>query len=101
MNPNKLLQQLGSIQEQMRKIQEQLAQETIELTSAGGAVKVVITGAQRLQSVEINPELLQTGDTELINDALVAAINDAIERSQALAAERLGNLTGGLGLPGF
>ncbi|HUN24357.1 MAG TPA: YbaB/EbfC family nucleoid-associated protein [Anaerolineales bacterium] len=101
MNPNKLLQQLGSIQEQMRKAQAQLAQETIELTSAGGAVKVVINGAQRLQSVEINPELLQTGDTELINDALVAAINDAIERSQTLAAEKLGNLTGGLGLPGF
>jgi len=62
---------------------------------------VVMTGHQRLQSVTIDPDVVDPDDVEMLQDLIVAAVNEAIERSQALAAERLSGLTGGLGLPGL
>ena len=62
---------------------------------------VVISGAQHIQSITLSPEMIASGDAEMIGDTLVAAINEAIEKSQALAAERLQVVSGGLGLPGM
>ncbi|MCY4539526.1 MAG: YbaB/EbfC family nucleoid-associated protein [Chloroflexi bacterium] len=96
---------LQKMQQDMAEAQESLEQETVEVTVGGGAIKVVITGHQRVQSVEINPDVIDMDDEEWLNDLqdlLVAAVNQAIEQSQAMAAERMERITGGLGnIPGL
>lgn len=98
---NAMAAQLQKMQAEMMKTQEALAHERLTVTAGGGAVTIVISGAQRVQSVTVTPELMQSGDPEMLGDILVAAVNDAIEQSQAMAAERLNAVTGGLGLPGM
>jgi DNA-binding YbaB/EbfC family protein len=93
-----LMAQVQQMQEQMATQQDALANETLSVTAGGGAITIVITGHQRLQSVEIQPELLDPEEVELLQDMLVAAVNSAIEQSQAMAAERMEGLTGGLGI---
>jgi nucleoid-associated protein EbfC len=89
------------MQREMQKIQEELAKETVEATAGGGAVKAIMTGQQKLVSVAIDPEVLDPDDVEMLQDLVVAAINDAITRSQELQAKRLSALTGGLKIPGM
>jgi DNA-binding YbaB/EbfC family protein len=89
------------MQREMQKIQEELAKETVEATAGGGAVKATMTGQQKLVSVAIDPEVLDPDDVEMLQDLVVAAINDAITRSQELQAKRLSALTGGLKIPGM
>lgn len=96
-----MLGQLQKLQQDMVKAQEQLAAETLEVTAGGGAISIVVTGQQRLKSIKLQPEVVDPNDLEMLQDLLVAAVNEAIERSQAYAAEKLQGLTGGLGIPGF
>lgn len=99
MNQQALMKQFQKMQQDMAEAQEALAHETVEIT-AGGAVTIVITGHQRVQSVTIKPEALDTSDEEWLNDLqdlLVVAINQAVEASQAMAAKRMEAITGGLG----
>lgn len=98
-NPNAMLKQLQKMQEDMVKAQEALAEETLEVQAAGGAITVVITGHQRVKSITIKPELLDTSDPEWVNDLqdlLVVAVNQAIEQSQQRAAERMEAVSGGM-----
>ena len=101
-NPMAMLQKM---QQDMAEAQESLESETTEVTVGGGAIKVVITGHQRVQSVEINPDVIDLDDEEWLTDLqdlLVAAVNQSIEQSQAMAAERMEAITGGLGdIPGL
>lgn len=101
-NPMAMLQKM---QQDMAEAQESLEQETVEVSVGGGAIRVLITGHQRVQAVEINPDVVDLDDDEWLNDLqdlLVAAVNQAIEQSQALAAERMERATGGLGnIPGL
>jgi hypothetical protein len=96
---------LQKMQQDMAEAQESLESETTEVSVGGGAIKVIITGHQRVQSVEINPAVIDMDDDEWLadlQDLLVAAVNQAIEQSQALAAERMEAITGGLGdIPGL
>jgi DNA-binding YbaB/EbfC family protein len=96
--PGNMMAQVQKMQEQMATQQDALATETLSVTAGGGAITVVITGHQRLQSIEIEPELMDPEEIDLLQDMLVAAINSAIEQSQAMAAERMEGLTGGLGI---
>jgi DNA-binding YbaB/EbfC family protein len=100
-NMGGMMQQIQKMQQDMMEAQEQLADETVEVTAGGGMVKIVITGHQRIQSIELKPEVVDPDDLEMLQDLLVAAVNQAVEQSQAMAAERLEGLTGGLNLPGF
>lgn len=101
-NPMAMLQKM---QQDMAEAQESLEHETTEVSVGGGALKVVITGHQRVQSFEIDPGVIDIDDEEWLTDLqdlLVAAVNQAIEQSQALAAERMEKITGGLGdIPGM
>ena len=101
-NPMAMLQKM---QQDMADTQANLEKETLEVTVGGGAIKVVITGHQRVQAVEVNPDIIDMDDEEWLNDLqdlLVAAVNQAIEQSQAMAAERMEAITGGLGnIPGL
>ena len=96
---------LQKMQQDMAEAQENLEKETVDVSVGGGAIKIVITGHQRVQAVEINPEVIDMDDEEWLNDLqdlLVAAVNQAIEQSQAMAAERMETITGGLGsVPGL
>jgi nucleoid-associated protein EbfC len=96
-----MLGQIQKLQQEMIKAQEALAEETIEVTAGGGAITIVITGQQRVRSIKLQPEVVDPTDMDMLQDLLVAAVNEAIERSQAYAAEKLQGLTGGLGIPGF
>jgi DNA-binding YbaB/EbfC family protein len=91
-----MMQQLQKLQEQLTQAQEQLAQETVEYSAGGGAIKVVVTGDQRCKSVTIDPELLKDVDVEMLQDLVLTAVNGALDASRNLASERLGPLAGGL-----
>lgn len=95
-NPMGMMQQLQKLQEQLQTTQAQLADEVVNASAGGGAVIVHVTGDQRCQSVEIAPELIQAGDAEMLQDLILTAFNNALDKSRELAAERLGPLTGGL-----
>lgn len=95
-NPMGMMGQLQKLQEQLKIAQDQLADETVAYSAGGGAVKVVMTGDQHCESIEIDPELIKEGDVEMIQDLILTGINGAIEASKNLAAERLGPLAGGL-----
>lgn len=96
-----MLQQAQKLQEEMLKTQEALSEETITVTAGGGAITVVMTGQQRVQSISIAPEVVDPDDVEMLEDLVTAAMNEALDRSQELIAERLGALTGGLRIPGL
>ncbi len=85
------------MQASMERAQAQLADETVEGTAGGGAVAVVMTGTQEVRSVRISPEAVDPSDVETLQDLVLAAVKDAVERSKALAAQRLGGIAGGLG----
>lgn len=100
-----MMKQLQKMQQDMAEAQAALEHETVEVSVGGGALTIVITGHQRVQSIDINPELIDTDDEEWmtdLQDLLVAAMNQAIEQSQTMAAERMEAITGGLGnMPGL
>jgi len=85
------------MQERMGKLQQELESETVEATSGGGAVKAVMTGSQKLVSVTIDPSAAE--DVGILQDLVVAAVNEALERSKEHAAKRMQALTAGMGLP--
>jgi hypothetical protein len=96
-----MLQQLQKLQEEMVKTQEALGDETITVTAGGGAITVVISGHQKIQSITIEPEVVDPDDVEMLQDLVMAAVNEAIDKSQQLATDRMGALTGGLSIPGL
>ena len=91
-------QQIMKLQEQMLQTQEQLGDQTVTATAGGGVIEVVMTGHQRVASITIDPEVVDPEDVEMLQDLITAAVNEAIERSQSLAAEQMSGLTGGLDL---
>jgi DNA-binding YbaB/EbfC family protein len=96
-----MMRQVQKLQDEMLKTQEALGEETITVTAGGGAITVVMTGHQRVQSISIAPEVVDPEDVEMLEDLVTAAVNEALQRSQELAAEQLGALTGGLRIPGL
>ena len=100
MNRN-MLKQAQQLQARFAQAQEALEAERVEASSGGGAVKVVATGKQMIESIEISPDAIDPDDVDLLQDMVLAAVNDALNKSQELAAQRRGALTGGLKLPGM
>lgn len=98
MNKN-LLKQAQQLQAKLAKAQEELKNMTVQATSGGGAVTVVVTADQQLQSVKISKEA--AGDAEMLEDLVKAAVNEGLEKSRDMANAHLSKLTGGLGIPGF
>ncbi|HXI95406.1 MAG TPA: YbaB/EbfC family nucleoid-associated protein [Candidatus Acidoferrum sp.] len=96
-DPMKMLRQVQQMQDRMAKLQEELEHETVDATAGGGVVRAVATGTQKLVSVSIDPAAVE--DVELLQDLVVAAVNEALDRSRQLAASRMQALSAGLGLP--
>ncbi len=95
------MRQAQELQAKLAKAQQELAETTVEASSGGGAVKVTINGQQKIQSVKIAPEAINPDDVELLEDLVLTAVNEAIAKSQELATEHLGKLTGGLKILGL
>jgi DNA-binding YbaB/EbfC family protein len=96
-----ILRQAQQLQAKLAKAQEELGNITVEATSGGGAVKVVTDGHQKIHSIEISPEVIESGDIELLQDLVMTAVNEAITNSQELVNKHLSSLTGGLNIPGL
>jgi DNA-binding YbaB/EbfC family protein len=96
-----MMQQAQKLQERLAKAQQELSDTTLEVSSGGGAIKVTINGQQKIQSVKISPEVVNPDDVELLEEMVLAAVSEAISQSQELAAKQLGELTGGLKIPGL
>ena len=96
-----VFRQAQELQAKLAKAQEELADMTTEVSSGGGAIKIVIDGQQKIRSVTISPEAINAEDTEMLEDLVMAAVNEAIQKSQEMAASHLSGLTGGLKLPGL
>jgi nucleoid-associated protein EbfC len=95
-NPMGMMGQIQKLQEQIQETQARLAEETVTVTAGGGAIKVTVTGDQRLRAVEIDPELLKDADVEMLQDLILTAINSGLDKSRDMAADRLGPLASGL-----
>ena len=100
MNRN-LIRQAQELQQRLAKAQEALEHETVEGTSGGGAVKVTVTGKQKVQSVKIDPQAVDPQDVAILEDLVLAAVNDAMDKAQELAAKRMSAITGGMKIPGL
>ena len=99
MDMQKMLKQAQQLQAKMEKAQQELEHETLEVSSGGGAVTIVITGHQQIKSVKIAPEA--AGDVEMLQDLVLTAVNEAVKKSQELASSRLNALTAGMNIPGL
>jgi DNA-binding YbaB/EbfC family protein len=91
-----MMQQLQKLQQQMEEAQESLKDETVTATAGGGVITVVATGDQQIQSIAIEPDILEDADVEMLQDLILTAINSALDQSRELASERLDPLAGGL-----
>ena len=100
MNKN-MLRQAQQLQKNMLKMQEELESATVEATSGGGAVKVVVSGKLTLESLTIDPEAVSPDDVEMLQDLVLTAVNDGIDKAQELAQSRLSAITGGMKIPGL
>ena len=98
---NALLRQAQQMQAQMAQAQEELAREVVEASAGGGLVTVKATGAGEITEIRIDPRAIDPDDPELLEDTVLAAVNEALRSAQALAQSRLGGTLGGLGLPGL
>ncbi len=96
-----LLRQAQQMQEQLVRAQEEFAQKTIEASAGGGIVTVAIKGNRHVESITIDPEAVDPDDVEMLQDLLVAAMNEALEKLQKEQSELMGPLAGGLQLPGL
>jgi DNA-binding YbaB/EbfC family protein len=97
----KMIKQAQQLQKNMMKMQEELESATVESSAGGGAVKVVVSGKMKLESITIDPEAVSPDDVEMLQDLVLAAVNDAIEKSQEMANSRMSSLTGGMKIPGL
>ncbi len=95
------MQQIKVLQEKMAKIQEELATKTVESSAGGGMVTAVMNGRQELVSLKLEPQVVDPEDIEMLQDLIVAAVNDALRKAQELAASDMGKLAGGLNIPGL
>lgn len=99
MNFGNMMRQFQKLQEDMERVQAELAEKTVTGTAGGGVVKVVCTGRLEIRQVEVDPAAMDPDDLELLQDMIAAAVNDALRKAQDMAQEELAKVAGGLNLP--
>lgn len=100
MNKN-MIRQAQQLQQKMAKIQEELESATVEASSGGGMVKAVITGKQTVASITIDPQVVDPEDVEMLEEMVMAAVNEGLQKVQDLASQKMSAITGGLNIPGL
>ena len=96
-----MIRQAQQLQKDMLKMQEELESATVEATSGGGVVKAVISGKMKLESLTIDPEAVSADDVEMLQDLVLAAVNEGIDKAQQMANSRMSSLTGGMKITGL
>ena len=96
-----LMKQAQELQKKLERVQEELGDMEVEATAGGGMVKVVANGKQDILSIQIDPEVVNPEDKEMLEDLVLAAVNEALRKSRELAAEEMGKVTGGIMPPQF
>jgi DNA-binding YbaB/EbfC family protein len=96
-----LMRQAQALQERMAKLQEEAGSKTVQGSAGGGMVTVVANGRQEVLSVKLDPEIVKSQDQEMLQDLIVAGVNDALKKAQAMMAEEMKSVTGGLNIPGL
>tara|TARA_Y100000590_G_scaffold319000_2_gene360993 strand:- start:4341 stop:4652 length:312 start_codon:yes stop_codon:yes gene_type:complete len=96
-----MMRQMQQMQNKLEKAKEELETMTVTGTAGGGVIKITMNGHQMVTQVDISPDVVDENDIETLQDVVLAAINDACDKSQQLASKHLGNITGGLGIPGL
>ncbi len=96
-----LMKQVQKIQKKIAELQESLAERTVSASAGGGMVTAVVNGRQEVVSIRIDPEIFESGDREMLEDLVVAAVNEALRRSQEMVQEEMAKITGGLKIPGL
>ena len=97
----KMIKQAQQLQKNMMKMQEELESATVEATAGGGAIKAVVTGKMKLESLELDPEAVTPDDVDMLQDLVIAAVNEGMEKAQEMASSRMSSITGGLNIPGL
>jgi len=100
-NIGNIMKQAQKMQAQIAKVQEELADKTVEAAAGGGMVTVVVNGKQEILSLKIEPEVIDAQDKEMLQDLVVAAVNEGLRKSQEMVAEEMKKITGGLQIPGL
>ena len=95
------MRQAQQLQQRMAKLEQELESETVEASAGGGMVTVVVTGKLAVQSVTIDPEVVAPEDVDMLEDLVLAAVNEGLSKAQQLAAQKMGAITGGLNIPGL
>ena len=96
-----LMKQANQMQLKMKKVQEEIAQQTFDGTAGGGAVTITVNGDHLLKSIVINPDVIKSGDAEMLQDLIVAAANDAIKVAKEVMAKEMEKISGGMNIPGL
>lgn len=100
-NMSKMMKQIQKMQADLMRVQEELKSKTVEGSAGGGAVKVTANGHQEIMGLEISPEAVDPNDVEMLQDLILAAVNEALRKSREMAAEEMGKVAGVAGLPGM
>ncbi len=101
MRMNDMMKQAQALQEKLARMQQEVAKKTVEATAGGGMVTVVANGKQEIVSIRLDPEVVNPHEIEMLQDLVLAAVNEAQRKAQALLAEEMKGVTGGLGIPGL
>lgn len=96
-----MMKQAQQLQAKMLRLQEELAGKTVETSAGGGMIRVVANGAQQIVAIHIEKEVVDPDDVEMLQDLILAAVNDALKKSQEMASAEMGKLTGGMKIPGL
>ena len=97
----KMIKQTQQLQRRMTELQEELESATVEATSGGGVVTVVVTGKMTVESIHIDQEVVSPEEVEMLQDLVLAAVNEGLSKAQEMVSSRMGALTGGLNIPGL
>lgn len=100
-NMQKMMKQMQKMQKDMEKMQAEAAEKTVSASAGGGAVTVTVSGNQEVKGVEINPDAVDLDDIEMLEDMIMAAANEALEKSKEMVSGELSKLTGGMNIPGL
>lgn len=96
---NNLMKQVQKMQKQMEEAQEQLESKELEVTSGGGAVKVLINGKKEVKKIQISPDVVDPDDVEMLEDLVLTAINEAIRQAEESSSAEMNKITGGMNIP--
>lgn len=97
---NKMLKEIQKMQVRMAQVEEELRDRTVEATAGGGVIKVIVNGHQEVKAINIQPDVVDPEDVDMLQDLILAAINEGLKKSKEMANQEMAKLTGGLNMPG-